>query len=125
MLTFSIMSYLFAYHISQSISPYGLLESLYTRSYQCVYLAKFTVIPVQSSKPLSELQAQACFFTQISAMRYLNLSILRHFPKKGRGWVIPISISFFCVFRVPNLSDSVHKSDMKTTKSRYGQTESV
>lgn len=116
MLTFSSMPDLFAYNVNESISPYGILESLYASSYQCVYLAKFAVIPVQSSKPLSKFQARACFFTQISAMRYLTLSILRHFPKKGRGWVIPISISFFCVISVPNLPDSVHKSRYENTQ---------
>lgn len=115
MLTFSSMPDLFAYNVSQSISPYGILESLYASTNQCVHLVKFAVVPVQGSKPFSVPYIHLCFSTQIRAMRYLNLSILRHFPKKGRGWVIPISISFFCVFRVPNLPDSVHKSRYENT----------
>ena len=95
MLTFSSMPDLFAYDVSDSISSYGFLESIHTRSYQCVHLVKFAVIPVQSSKPLSVPYIHLCFSTQISAMRYLASFFLSHFSQKDEEWKTYFNYRFY------------------------------
>ena len=97
MLTFSSMPDLFAYDVSDSISSYGILESIHARSYQCVHLVKFTIIPVQSSKPFSVPYIHLCFSTQISAMRYLTSFFLSHFSQKVE-WKKFFSIIVFINF---------------------------